>query len=285
MSAPLRYIGPTPPTNTASVLPKSQADVMFAALRVTNATITAQVASYLTAHPQATVAQFITQNALIAQQSVVATADSQYAMASSLNAVNGVAGLDTNGNLISAQVVSGNVVTNRKAKFYSVGVAPGSQGVLGGTVNTTPGATGVVLINGSYEVTSTGPPYSQLASLSLPDPGWPWIPLCSGLIMGDSSATPTAPFTRSQGTGNVGLVLVTADNALSPVYGTALCTDSYVTDIYPIQPFAAVNQSPTTVPPITGPKEFAVWGACWNSGPYTFYEQNFMFGVLQFPAM
>jgi hypothetical protein len=285
MSAPLRYVGPYPPTNTASVLPKAQADAMFSTLEVTNATVTAQVNAYLVDHPVAPVSYFITQNALIAQQSAVNAADATYALASSLNAASGVAGLDVNGNLLSAQVLSSNVITNRVAKFYSVGQVSGSEGILGGTTNTTPGATGVILINGSYEVTSTGPPYSQLAALSVPDPGWPWLPVCSGLIMGDSSATKPAPFTRSQGTGNAGAVLVTPYSSPSTIYGYALCADSYYTDTYPIQPYAAMGQSPTTVPPIIGPMEFAVWGTAWNSAPYVFYEQNLMFGLLQVPAM
>lgn len=282
MSAPLRFVGPTPPSNTASVLPKEQADAMFAQLEVTSATVSAQITNYLLNNPTAPVSYFITQNALVAQQSAVTAADALYAQSSSLNVANGVAGLDVNGNLLTAQVNSSYVITNRVANYYSVGVPSGTAGYLGGTVNTTPGATGVVLINGSYEVATSGTPYSQLASLSVPDPGWPWLPICSGLILGDSSSTTTAPATRSQGTGNAGLVLVTAVSELTPVYGIALCADSYHTDAYPIQPSGVVNQTPT---PITGAMEFAVWGTCWNSPPYTFYEQDFMFGVLQVPSM
>lgn len=283
MSAPLQYRGPTPSSN-ASVLPKSQADSMFAALEVTTATINAQIATYLSHNPLAPVSYFIAQNALIAQQSAVTAADGAYAPASSLNANSGVAGLDSSGNLISAQVNSSAVITNRQAKSYSVGAVAGTAGILGGSVTTTPGATGVILINGSYEVTTSGAPYAQLAQLSIPDPGWPWVPLCSGLIMGDSSASTPAPLTRSQGTGNSGMVLVSRLAATTPVYGIALCADSFYTDTYPIQPYAVAGQTPTSVPALTGAQTLAMWGTCWNSAPYTFYEQNLVFSVLVVPA-
>jgi hypothetical protein len=281
---PLQYRGPAPANSNASVLPKSQADSMFAALEVTQATINAQIATYLSHNPLAPVSYFIAQNALIAQQSAVTTADGAYAPTSLLNADSGVAGLDSSGNLLTAQVNSSAVITNRIAKSYSVGAVSGSAGILGGTVTTSPGATGVILINGSYEVTTSGAPYPQLAQLEIPDPGWPWVPLCSGLIMGDSSASTPAPLTRSQGTGNCGMVLVTALSALTPIYGIALCADSYYTDTYPIQPYAAPLQTPTSVPALTGPQTLAVWGTCWNSAPYTFYEENFVFSVLVTPA-
>lgn len=285
MSSPLQYKGPTPPTNNASVLPKSQADSMFAALEVTAATIDTQIATYLSHNPLAPISYFITQNALIAQQSAVTTADSGYAAASTLNQPSGVAGLDSSGNLLTAQVNSSVVITSRVAKSYSVGAVAGTAGILGGTVTTDPGASGVILINGSYEVTTTGPPYAQLAQLSIPDPGWPWVPVCSGLIMGDSSATTTPPLTRSQGTGNCGLVLVTALAHTTPVYGIALCADSYYKDTYPIQPYGTTNQTPNTVPPLIGSQTLAMWGTCWNSAPYTFYEENLVFSVLITPAL
>jgi hypothetical protein len=258
---------------------------MFAALEVTASTVNAQISNYLAHHPQAPVSTFITQNALIAQQSAVTTADSAYAATTALNANSGVAGLDSSGNLLTAQVNTGVVITDRVAKCYSIGAISGTAGILGGSVTTTPGATGVILINGSFEVTTSGPPYAQLAQLSIPDPGWPWVPICSGLIMGDSSASTPAPLTRSQGTGNCGMVLVTALAHTTPIYGIALCADSYETDTYPIQPYAAPLQTPTTVPALTGAQTLAMWGTCWNSAPYTFYQANLMFGVQVVPAL
>lgn len=285
MSAPLQYRGPAPAGNNASVLPKSQADSMFAALEVTTSTINAQIATYLSHNQLAPVSYFIAQNALIAQQSAVTTADTAFAPASSLNAASGVAGLDSSGNLLTAQVNSSAVITNRMIKSYSVGAVSGTAGILGGSVTTTPGATGVILINGSYEVTTSGAPYAQLAQLSIPDPGWPWVPICSGLIMGDSSSSTPAPLTRSQGTGNCGMVLVTELGNTAHPYGIALCADSYFTDTYPIQPYGTGAQTPATVSALTGAQTLAVWGTCWNSAPYTFYEQNLVFSVLVVPSL
>jgi hypothetical protein len=280
--ATLSYAGRTPDTDSA-VCPKSYADTLNSTLQVTTGYVSTQISS--AAATLTTQTYVDSQNALLAKQAAVTAADSTFLPVTSLNVASGVAGLSSSGNIITGQLPTSGIITDRVMQCYSIGSASGQAGLLGGTLGTVTNATGLILINGSHTVSTSNVREFQLASLELPDPGYPWVPLCYGLVQGDSSGG-TAPAYRQEGNGDFGLITVLPPLAVSnQVYGTAVCTGSIKTNTYPITPFAAPNQTALTVTPITGPLELDVWGCCFSGTSYTFYEANFTFFILQVASM
>lgn len=278
--ATLQYVGRAPDTDS-SLVPKSYADTLNSSIQVTTGFTSTQISS---AAANLTTQTYVdSQNALWAKQAAVTTADNTFLPATSLNAALGAAGLTSAGNIITAQLPSSGIITDRVTQCYSIGALSGQAGLLGGTLGTVTHATGTILINGSHTVTTPTAREFQMCSLSLPDPGFPWVPMCYGLVQGDSSGGST-PTYRSQGNSNYGVLYVLPPGSNQP-YGIAVCTSSIKTNTYPILSYAAANQTPSTVTPITGPLELDVWASCLSGNSYTFYQANFTFFVMQMASM
>lgn len=147
-----------------------------------------------------------------------------------------------------------------------------------------PEAIGNLLFSPSMTISGTSSP-QQMAEITIPDPGYPWRPIPYGLVSGDSSGT-TKPSLRTTGTSCYGLVTVAPDPAISTqVYGIGICTGSWFTDSYPITPYAAAGQTPTSVPPINGGMQLYLYGSVWSGTTYTFYANSLSYGILVVPAL
>jgi hypothetical protein len=294
----LPYVGPVPAaTGDPTIAPKSYADAQGAAATVTSAQITnasktgiADVAvasmGWATVVPgqYASPAAYVNaQNALLATQTAVTTADAAYVPLAQLGVASGVAALNTSADLTTAQVPAG-VRTDRVATAYATAFPSGSTGALGGMLSSVTGAIGVPEITTATTVTSATARTLLLARCSLPDPGYPWRALPFGWVMGVGAAAGPPATASMTGTGNYGLLTVMPPANANPlyasqVYGIGICTDSALSDHYPVVPYAAANQTPTTVPAINGALELDLYGQLW------FSPTDLAFWVLQVPSL
>lgn len=281
--ASLTYVGRAPDSD-ASVVPKSYADSQEAALAVTTTIVDNIIA---TAAVNLTSQAYVdAQDGLRAHRSDVTAADATFVASTALGAASGVASLDSGGNLVSTQVPSSGVVTDRIFKCYSL-AQTGTLPVLGGTSGSVTGAIGTQLLgSGSTRtVNTTNVREFKLASIPVPDPGFPWRPLPFAWIQGNSSASPV-PANRQVGTGNFGLVTCCPPSGVSDtVYGIAICTGSYFTDTYMLTPFAGANQTHLSVPPINGALQLDLYCSCWSGTTYSFLGANLTFFVLVVPSL
>lgn len=278
----LAYIGRAP-DNDATVVPKSYADSQEAALAVTTGIVNSIIT---TAAVNLTSASYVdSQDALRAHKTDVTTADNSYLASTARGAASGVASLDPDGNLTAAQVPTAGLVNDRVFKCYSLNQS--TLPVLGGTGSAIGGAIGNQLLasGATRTVTTTSVREFRLATIVVPDPGFPWRPLPFAWIQGNSSGS-AQPASRQSGTGNYGLVTCCPPSGVSDaIYGIAVCTASYFTDTYELTPYAAANQTHTSVPPITGGLQLDLYCSCWSGTSFTFLGTNLQFFVLAVPSL
>lgn len=285
----LSYVGRNPNNSSALGL-KGDTDVAGAASVVTSDYVTTQTAA--TAAALRTKSYVDTQDALRVTQGLVNSLDAAYLASTARGAPSGVASLDGFGDVLSAQVPTG-VPVDRVFKCYcldvnSVGNAVSGAGVIGENL----------LGEGQALCTLSGTPRdADLAHLPIPDPGWPYRILPFAWIKGWAEGDQPDDLT---GTGNYGLLTVMAPTG-STIYGlglgtgTAFLTPSspgippggnYGQDQIPVTPYAAINQTPTSVAPNTGAIDLHLYGSLWSgSDGFTFYGHGMAFMALIFPAL
>ena len=267
----LSYVGSA--TNSSTVVPKQYADAQFGAQAVTKNYIFNQVLSQISTSNQVTQQYFDTAAALLANKTDVDNADTSYVPTRLLGAVNGVASLDVNGQLPAAQFPSG-MPTDRTIMCYA---ASGSQILLTGSASKTVGQG----TPGTSPLRAT-----TLAQLSIPDPGYPYVPLPFAWVQGSSSSA-AAPASSMVGNSNFGLLTaMPPDGAGDTVYGAGTCTASPTANIYSLVPYARPSQTPTSYPYVTGNLQLNLYGSSWaTSGQYTFYGTNLTYLVLVVPSI
>lgn len=296
MSA-LTYVGRTPDSD-GIIVPKSYADTQNAALAVTTAYVNAQIASAVAGTNPAggmPTSALVLQNyvdasfATVAKIAAYQAADATYIAASQLGAASGVASLNSSGNLTATQVPSSGLVTDRITQCYSVANPGTLTNILGGTASSVTGAIGTMLFTSPVTVTGTtvgGSGTTKLASIVIPDPGWPWRPMPYAWVQGSSSNGTNDPGLRMQGTGNYGMLTVIPLSSVSTTtYGRGVCSGSYYTNTHRLLPYAGANQTPSSVPAINGGLELDLWGSCWSGTTFTFQPTNFVFFILVVPAI
>lgn len=294
--ATLAYVGRSPDSD-GIIVPKSYADFQNATLAVTSTYVNQQISSAVAGTNPANgmpTSPLVLQNYVDAQNATVAkiaayqAADATFIPASQLGVASGIASLDSAGNLVSTQVPSSGLITDRVTQCYSVAIPATLNNILGSTLSTATGAIGTMLFNAAATVTGTtvgGSGTTQLASIVVPDPGWPWRPMPFAWVQGNASGA-AQPALRMQGTGDYGMLTVIPPAAVSTtIYGRGVCSGSYYTNTYRLFPFAGANQTPTSVPPINGSLELDLWGSCWSGTTFTFLPDNFCFFVLVVPAI
>lgn len=278
----LKYVGRNPDSDS-TVVPKSYADSQNANLSVTTTIVNNIIAS---AAVNLTDQNYVdAQDSLRAHKTDVTAADANYVALSQLGVAGGVASLDSSGNLLSGQVPSG-IRTDRVATCYSV-THSGTLPLLGGTPSGTTGAVGTIMLapGATHTVATTSVREYQLASLVIPDPGYPWRPLPFAWVQGNSGQAAN-PGTRQIGTGNYGLLTCCPPSGVSDtVYGLGLCTASFVTDTYALGPYALANQTHASVPAINGGLELDLYGCLWSGTTYTFVGTNLNFFVIVVPSL
>ena len=267
MTPALEYVGRYPDTDSV-VVPKAYADAANAATAVTTAFIDAQVASQgANLVTQAWVTQ---QVANYATQSQVSTADTAYLPLASLGAPSGVAQLNGTGTIPAGQLPT--LVTNRLPQTYNI--ATFGTNYLG---------------SNSETVTTTNINEYIIASMPIPDPGYPWIPYPIVYISGQAAGT--ASGSRFVGNGNFGFLTLTPPSGISStIYGSGVCTDDTVTNWYQLQPGCIGTNpgnpvTPVTQPPILGSLTLNLGACCWAGAGYTFNGPGLVFHITVLPAL
>ncbi len=264
--ASLTYRGRYPDSDS-SLVHKGYARSANDSLVVDTTWVNTTVASSITSSNLQTPTYVGTRDALRAHKVAVDTADDLYVPATALGQPGGLATMDGL-HLTATQVPSG-VMVNRVARVYDVANY--------GTINLTPGSTHSVTTNTTREY--------KIASITVPDPGYPWIPFAFGLIGGYYNATANAD--RTIGTDNLGQVTVMPPSGVSDtVYAAGACTGiAQRTSYYPFLPHGGLNWTPTTVGHIDGPLTLDLYGCCYGVGGYVFTGTGLSYRVLAFPAM
>lgn len=250
----LLYVGRAPDSDF-SVVPKSYVDARYNTIKVDNAYITSAV----NAQSSALVTQSYvdSQDALRATKANVDSADAAYVPTSNVGVANGLVPLDNNSYVLSANLPT--LVTNRKPIYVP--------------------ATSVTL-SGSRDVITTNAREYQAASLSIPDPGFPYIPLLFAQIQG--GAVNTTPAGIGLGTASYGQVSILDSGNVK--YGWCLCTSSNYLNFHTAIPFADGTTNPTSRPPIQGASTFGLWLALWGGTNYTFTSTDLNFFALVYPG-
>lgn len=251
----MKYVG-RPPDSDYSIVHKKYADERYAAIDVDQAFITDEIAGQ--AVPLVTPSYVDTQDALRARKTNVDAADANYLSTSVVGAASGVAPLDTSTFVPAANLPT--LVTNRLPTFV-----PATA----------------ISISGDRVVTTTNAKEYQAATLTINDPGYPYVPLIFAQIQGGSTQGTAA--NRLMGTGAFGQasVLKSDDDAK---YSWCLCTASKTRDYHTAIPFADSTINPTTRPPIEGAATFGLWIGCFSGATYTFNSTGLNFYALVFPG-
>lgn len=286
--ATLAYVGRAPDSDS-TIVPKSYADSQQTALAVTTSVVNVLLAS---AAVNLTSKSYVDSgDGAHAQQAAVTAADANYVAATRLGAASGVAKLDGSGNLTSTMVPTSGAVTDRVAQCYSIGTTSGSAGglggLVGGLVNTVAGAVGTILLASgtSHTVSTTSPREYKIATVTIPDPGFPWRPLPFAWVQGNASGG-TNPGFRIQGNADYGMLTCMPPSGVSDqVYGLGVATGSFFTDTYLLTPFAAASQTNTSVPAVTGGLTLDLYGSCWSGTSYTWIGTNLNYFIWVVPAL
>lgn len=267
---PLPYLGRAPDTDL-SILTKSYVDDHNAQSAVTDSWTSTQVAQ---------AAQHLTDKTHVdagddtkAKKADVLAADTDYLPVTALNttggidgldsSIAGIAGVDSNKNLIGTQVPTQGVITDRIVTSYSL-TSPNSGPQLVSPITTT----------------SSDPKAVLLARVTTEDPGWPWVPQVFGAITGFSPDS-VSPGTSTDNFGVARLYVADSDQ----IYALALCAGDATTMTYPVFSYADKGDSPTTIPPLTGPQVFELYGSLWTGQHYTFVPSPMSLTVLQVSAL
>ena len=278
MTGPLNYVG-LAPTSDASLATFDWANTESTSVAVTTDFVNGVIAGIA---PTLAIPSYVdSQVALRATKTQVNTDQANYVNASQKGVANGVATTDSNGTLTATQAPSG-VPTENVAACYNV---------------TTSGTT---YLTSPYTVTHNDPTEYTAASITIPDLGFPYIPLPFVYIQGQSGGTQTG---RTTGTTNYGMINVmpTPASGSATVYATGICTASPFLNYYAAVP--SCNQylvangnaelilpsnpaiTPTTIPPLTGGVTLNANLTCWGGTSFTFSNQGFVFFVLCVPAI
>jgi hypothetical protein len=265
MTPAAKYVGRTPDTD-AVIVPKSFADTTVTQLEPTPAYVTAQINAAITANTLETQAYIDGVNANLAHKSAVDAADASYVPATTINAPNGIAGLDASGSIMTGQLPAG-VATDDVIAVYDVYTA------------------GTIILAGSHTVATANLREYQIASITIPDPGYAWRPIPLGWVQG-GDVTALAPPSRLQGTGNYGMLAVMdASGVSNQVHGVGICTDSYFYRQYPVLPYAAPSQTALSVAPLIGGATLGLYASVYSGRSYTFTNTGLVYQIFCFPAV
>jgi hypothetical protein len=266
LGPPLRYMGRYPDSD-AVIVPASYAVADNAATAVSLNWIDSQTA--IAAANLVNDAWVNQQVANYTSESQVTTALSAYVPESTLGAASGIAQLGANEEIPSGQLPV--LVTNSLAVSYDA--------VSVGTV--------YLASNATFVVTSTTIGAYVIASVNIPDPGYPWIPFPIAYVQGYAGGASSG--TRLAGNGNSGLLTVTPPISTSApvVYGAGLMTDDPVANYYQCVPGAITAAgviTPLTQTPVSGSLTLQLSASCWSGNNYTVSGAGLVFYVLVLPA-
>jgi hypothetical protein len=255
----IRYEGRAPDSDSSLITRKWSLD-NAAALAVTTSFVNAEIARVVAASNLQTTTYVDAQDGLLAKLSDVQAADALH-LASTARGTT-VASLDSSGMLTSTQVPS-NLITERTARSVAA-TAPS--------------------FSGSYTCTTTSTREKLLATITVPDPGFPYHPLPFGFVSGQASST--AGLYPWSGNGILGqLTVCPPAESGDTIYGVGACSDSPTTGLYPFFPYGASGTTPTNRPAVSGTLRLDLYGCCLEGNGYSFSSTGLTFYVIVIPAM
>lgn len=260
------YVGRTPDSDSVEV-PKAFADQEIANTIPTGTFVRNKINQAITANSLVTPAYVNLSNSRLAQKVAVDNADRNYVPTSWLGVPNGVAALDSSGQIPSSELPTG-IPTEWTAQAYDVATS------------------GQILISSAQTVLTNNIRELQIASIEVPDPGYPWRALPFAIVQGGDPGSGNVPNSRLEGTSTFGMLAVLPPQGISnQVYSAGICTDTYYMNFYQCLPYAGANQTPLTVPPIIGGLELDLCGSCWSGSGYQFGPAGLMYWILVMPSM
>lgn len=260
---PLRYVGRLP--DSASVIgTTTYAQAQDVANLVTPAWISQQVTQ--SARNLVTSAWIAQQTSgYLTQAGVTTELASSYVPSTELGAANGIAQANGGGIVPSGQLPT--LITNNVARVYDC--------VTDGTISLTSGHV--------YTATTENIGEFVMASVTIPNPGYPWIALPFAYVLGYSSGA--ASGNRLVGNGNYGFLAVTAAGQQTPLYGMALMTDDTIANYYPLIPTSLVQTTPLNQPPFETGVTLQLSVCNYTGSTYTVSGTGLVFYVLVLPAL
>lgn len=256
----LRYEG-RPTDADSAITTKKWADDANTALTVSTSYVNAEIARVVAVNDLQTATYVDFQDSLLASASDVATADAGYLALTDRNSL--VATLTSTGQLKSAQLPT--LVTDRVSKMIA----------------------GSAVFSGTLTSVTTLDRDRRLATVTIPDPGFPYIPLPFGMVTAKAEGE-TLVEEPWKGTGVTARLLVAppaGSGQADFIYGVGWCSDNPAYATYPVVPYAGSGVNPRTRPAQTGSLTLELFGSCFTNLNYTFSSANLTFYVLVVPAV
>lgn len=253
---PIRYEGRYP-NSDSSIVSRLWVDDANVEGAVTTNYLDGEIATAVATANLQSVSYVDIQDGKRATLAAVQTADTLYADTTAKNTV--IASLNAGGMVTPTQLPT--LITDRVALSF----------------------TGTTVFSGSQTANDSTARDRKLATVTITDPGYPYIPLPFGYVSAQSGGTPGLyPWSGTQVTGQ--LTVCPPEGSGDTIYGLGACTDSPVTSSYPILPYAASRATPTNRPAVRGDLTLDLYGSCFQGSGYVFYSTGLSFYVLVLPA-
>lgn len=142
-------------------------------------------------------------------------------------------------------------------------------------------------VHGSATVHTREPREALLASVDVPDLGFPWIPVPFGIVWGRSLANKNADFAKSSSA--LGwLSVLDVNSTENTAYGIGAAegsTQDTQSLVLPSSSATTTSTSSKKPEPVTGPMTLGLYGSKWlGSDAYLFLEQASRFYVFVAPS-
>jgi len=248
----LQYVGRAPDSDF-SVVHKKWVDDRYAQVKVDLAYVNSATTAALTS--KVTTDYVDTQDNLRAKSADVDAADATYVPLSQKNQANGIATIGPDGYIPAAQLPA--LSTQRKVSYKFADT---------------------IYLTGTQSVQTTSAKEYKAATLTIPDPGFPYVPLAFADIQGGS--TSGAQGTRTEGTGSFGQISILDPTDVK--YGWGICTDMKTLAYYKAIPYGPVGKLPAAV---NGPLTLDLWLALWAGQTYIFTGASLLFWAMVYPSM
>lgn len=250
------YRGRVPDSDFA-VVTKKYVDDRYAAVKVDNAYVDGVVATKATT--LVAPGYVDSADAAIAKKTGADAADALYVPNSSKGQPNGVPSLDVDAYIPAGQL--GTVPAGRKA------FGPSSV---------------TYFLSGSRELLSINAKEYKVASLTLTDPGFPYVILAYAMIRGGSTVGTQAGLDK--GTGNYAQLSILRSTD-DKKYGWMVTTGQKPLDFHQVIPYGELNATPATILPSTGTTILDLWAGLYGGTTYTINNTALSFYAVAYPAV
>jgi hypothetical protein len=241
------------PDSDYSVLHKKWVDDRYAAQKVDNTYINAQVAAKIAAAGLVDQLYVDQQDATLAHKAAVDSADYNYLPASQLGTAGGVAQLGADIYVPAANLPP--LQTERAPYFKNADS---------------------IFLTGTRDVSQVNPKEFEAARLTIPDLGFSYTPLLFAVIQGGAINAPN-PLGRAMGTGNYAQISVLhTDNSRRAL---TITSGQKAFDFFVCMPSADVAT------PLAGANTFGLWLGMQTGTTYSFKAEGLRFWAMCFPAL